>query len=67
MGEWNVLGNPCTDVDADKTFYGQNTYVMLVQGRKNKNKFIACFDMWKKKDLADSHYIGLSFIIDSWD
>ena len=40
---------------------------MLMQGRKNKNKFIACFDMWKKKDLANSHYIGLSLIIDSWN
>lgn len=30
------------------------TYVISEQSRKNKNKFIACFDTWKKKDLADS-------------
>ena len=65
MGEWKVLGNPCTGVDADKTFYGQSTYVIPVQGRKNKGKFIACFDMWKKKDLADSRYIWLPLMIDN--
>lgn len=62
MGEWTVLGNPCTGVDADKTFYGQSTYVIPVQGKKNA--FIACFDMWKKKDLADSRYIWLPLLID---
>lgn len=57
MGEWTVLGNPCTGVDADKTFYGQSTYVIPVA--PEEGKFIACFDMWKKKDLADSRYIWL--------
>lgn len=62
MGEWTVIGDPCTGVDADKTFYGQSTYVIPVQGKKNA--FIACFDMWKKKDLADSRYIWLPLLID---
>ncbi len=62
MGEWRVLGNPCTGTDADKTFYGQSTYVIPVQGRSGC--FIACFDMWKKKDLADSRYIWLPLIFD---
>ncbi len=57
MGEWTVLGNPCTGVDADKTFYGQSTYVIPVDAKRGR--FIACFDMWKKKDLADSRYIWL--------
>ncbi len=57
MGEWTTIGNPCTGVDADKTFYGQSTYVIPVNAKKGQ--FIACFDMWKKKDLADSRYIWL--------
>lgn len=57
MGEWTVLGNPCVGLDADKTFYGQSTFVIPVNAKKGK--FIACFDMWKKKDLADSRYIWL--------
>ncbi len=62
MGEWTVLGDPCTGVDAAKTFYGQSTYVQPVQGMENA--YIALFDMWKKKDLEDSRYIWLPIIID---
>ena len=62
MGEWAVLGNPCTGIDADKTFYGQSTYVIPVNAKKGQG--IACFDMWKKKDLADSRYIWLPLKID---
>jgi hypothetical protein len=57
MGEWTVLGNPCCGNDAEKTFYGQSTYVIPVNA--SKGQFIACFDLWKKKDLADSRYIWL--------
>lgn len=62
MGEWKVIGDPCRGIDADKTFYGQSTYVIPVDAAKGK--FIACFDMWKKKDLADSRYIWLPLLID---
>ncbi len=62
MGEWRVVGDPCTGPDADKTFYGQSTYVIPVKPKKGL--FIACFDMWKKKDLADSRYIWLPLIAD---
>ena len=62
MGEWTVLGNPCTGPDAEKTFYGQSTYVIPVQGKKNA--YIACFDMWNKTDLANSKYIWLPIKID---
>ncbi len=57
MGEWKVLGNPCVGNDSEKTFYGQSTYVIPVNAARGK--FIACFDMWNKKDLADSRYIWL--------
>lgn len=60
MGEWKSLGNPCRGTDADKTFYGQSTCVIT-----SKHGLIACFDMWKKKDLADSRYIWLPLIPDT--
>lgn len=60
MGEWTVVGNPCTGIDAFKTFYGQSTYVI-----PTGSGFIACFDMWNKTDLADSRYIWLPVTIDS--
>ncbi len=59
MGEWKVIGNPCTGKDADKTFYGQSTFVLPVAGKKNG--LIAMFDRWKKTDLRDSRYIWLPF------
>ncbi|MFA6872787.1 MAG: glycoside hydrolase family 43 protein [Bacteroidaceae bacterium] len=57
MGEWTIIGDPCTGPDSEITFYGQSTYVQPIQGKKNA--YIALFDMWKKKDLADSRYIWL--------
>ncbi len=59
MGEWKVIGNPCTGKDADKTFYGQSTFVLPVAGKKNG--LIAMFDRWNKTDLRDSRYIWLPF------
>ena len=62
MGEWTVLGDPCTGPDAEKTFYGQSTYVISVQGKKDA--YIACFDMWNKTDLENSKYIWLPIMVD---
>ena len=59
MGEWKTLPyNPCTGPDADKTFYGQSTYVQPIQGKDNA--YIAMFDRWNKTDLENSRYIWLS-------
>lgn len=57
MGEWTVLGNPCTGPDADKTFYAQSTYVQPLPGQPNK--FVAMFDRWNKTDLENSRYVWL--------
>ncbi|MBP8776873.1 MAG: family 43 glycosylhydrolase [Bacteroidaceae bacterium] len=62
MGEWTIIGDPCTGPDSKITFYGQSTYVQPIQGKKNA--YIALFDMWKKKDLADSRYIWLPLSFD---
>jgi len=57
LGPWKNLGNPCTGPEAEKTFYGQSTYVQPVAGKKGL--YIAMFDRWNKTDLEDSRYIWL--------
>lgn len=57
LGEWKVMGNPCSGKDADITFYGQSTNVVKVEGKKDA--YIAMFDKWNKTDLIDSRYIWL--------
>ena len=63
MGEWTSLGNPCVGKDADKTFYGQSTYVQPVYGKENC--YVAMFDRWNKTDLEDSRYIWLPLSFDN--
>lgn len=57
MGEWEQLPNPCVGPDADVTFKGQSNYIMSVPG--DPNGFIAMFDIWNPKNLADSRFIWL--------
>lgn len=57
MGEWKQLPNPCVGKDAEITFGGQSTYVLPVQGEKDKFIFMA--DVWRPKSLSDSRYIWL--------
>lgn len=61
MGEWKVIGNPCTGKDAQKTFFAQSTFVLPVTGKKNS--YIALFDRWNKKNLEDSRYVWLPIAI----
>ncbi|WP_321332243.1 glycoside hydrolase family 43 protein [uncultured Bacteroides sp.] len=56
LGTWSVQGDPCTGTDADKTFYGQSTFVLQIEG---KDEYIAMFDRWNKTDLIHSSYIWL--------
>jgi Glycosyl hydrolases family 43. len=60
LGTWTMKGNPCTGKDADKTFLGQSTYVLQINGYKDG--YIAMFDKWNKKDLINSRYIWLPVI-----
>ena len=57
LGEWKVIGNPCTGEGADSTYYAQSTFVFPIAGRKGQ--FVAMFDRWNKADLIDSRYIWL--------
>lgn len=56
-GPYTAIKNPCRGKDADKTFYGQSTFVLPVQGVEDT--FIMMFDKWNKVDLIDSRYIWL--------
>lgn len=57
MGPWTPIGNPCRGKDADKTFYGQSTFVLPVAG--HSDSYIMMFDRWNKNDLVNSQYIWL--------
>ncbi|MEL7588627.1 MAG: glycoside hydrolase family 43 protein [Prolixibacteraceae bacterium] len=57
LGEWTVVGNPCTGPDAGLTFRSQCTFVLPVAGANGQ--FIVLFDQWNKTDLDDSRYIWL--------
>ncbi|ARN55951.1 glycoside hydrolase family 43 protein [Sedimentisphaera salicampi] len=63
MGEWKALGNPCkgknphNDIGSIKTFGGQSTYILPVEGKRNA--FIAMFDVWRPSNQIDSRYMWL--------
>ena len=57
FGEWKQLPNPCVGENADKTFGGQSTFVLPLQGEIQKFIFMA--DVWNPKSLEDSRYIWL--------
>ncbi len=57
MGDWQMIDNPCVGADSDKTFKAQSTYILPVEGMKDKYIFMA--DRWNKTNLADSRYIWL--------
>lgn len=62
FGEWTQLPNPCVGEKADKTFGGQSTYVLPLQGPEKQFVFMA--DSWRPKNLADSRYIWLPIRFD---
>jgi beta-xylosidase len=61
-GPWTELGNPCRGDDADRTFYGQSTYVLPVTGKQDTFIFMA--DRWKQWNLEDSRYLWLPLRFD---
>jgi hypothetical protein len=66
-GPWKELGNPCAGavnpqnrLGPEKTFGGQSTYILPVQGKKDA--FIAMFDIWKPKNAVDGRYVWLPMV-----
>jgi len=62
-GPWKELGNPCVGVNpanklgADKTFGGQSTYILPVQGKRDA--YIVLFDIWRPDNAIDGRYVWL--------
>ena len=62
-GPWTELGNPCEGTNFDnglgpeKTFGGQSTFLLPVQGKKDA--YIAMFDLWQPKNAIDGRYAWL--------
>lgn len=62
-GPWKPLGNPCVGKDPksglgpEKTFGGQSTFILPLQGQPGK--FIAMFDIWRPKNAIDGRYMWL--------
>jgi hypothetical protein len=67
-GPWKNAGNPCAGTNPlnklgpEKTFGGQSTFIMPVPGKPGK--YIAMFDVWRPRNLIDSHYIWLPMRFD---
>ncbi len=63
FGPWNELGNPCVGPGPvngqgpEKTFGGQSTYILPIQGRKDA--FVAVFDIWRPENAIDGRYVWL--------
>jgi len=63
FGPWTELHNPCVGINPgnklgpEKTFGGQSTYILPVQGKADA--FIALFDLWHPKNAIDGRYIWL--------
>ncbi|MBK0381932.1 family 43 glycosylhydrolase [Pedobacter sp. SD-b] len=80
-GPWVNEGNPCSGINPisnlgpEKTYDGQSTFIVKIEGKSNQ--YIALFDVWKPKDIYNSKYIWLPFKlkndkmqiswIDSWN
>lgn len=62
-GPWKPLGNPCkgvnpaNDLGPEKTFGGQSTFILPVQGKPGA--FIAMFDEWRPRNPIDGRYYWL--------
>lgn len=55
-GPWKQLDTPCVGPDADKTFGGQSTYILNVEGT---DTFIFMADIWRPEHPSDARYIWL--------
>ncbi|GAB1415743.1 hypothetical protein MASR2M117_11490 [Paludibacter sp.] len=62
-GPWTQKPNPCVGEKAHLTFGGQSTFVLPVNGAKNKFIFMA--DVWRPKNPIDARYIWLPIEFDN--
>jgi lysophospholipase L1-like esterase len=71
-GPWTAQGNPLVGPDAEWTYFGQSTFVLPVQGKKDA--FVLMLDRWKSTNLRDSRYLwlpvrfeGTKMVVEWWD
>jgi len=63
LGDWTYHGNPCLgynkidSVGVEKTFGGQSSYIIPVQGINDA--YLAMFDIWKPENPVTGRYIWL--------
>ena len=63
LGTWTYHGNPChgfnpiDSLGVDKTFGGQASYIIQVQGKNDA--YIAMFDIWRPRQAIKGRYIWL--------
>jgi hypothetical protein len=59
MGPYTPLGNPCrgTEKQCNTTFYSQSTYLLPVEGKKDK--FILMLDSWRPDNAIDGRLVWL--------
>lgn len=55
--------NPMSGPGADSTYGGQSTYILPVQGKKDRFIFLA--DRWNPGDLRDSRYLWLPVVFNN--
>jgi Glycosyl hydrolases family 43 len=69
FGNWTNQGNPChgtnpvLNLNETKTFGGQPTDIIQIQGAENK--YIAMMDVWRPNDPITSLYIWLPFRVNN--
>ena len=60
LGEWKIVGNPCTDDGSSTTYDTQSTCVYKV----DEGKYIYMGDRWFSNNLRDSRYVWLPIEFD---
>jgi len=69
LGPYKELGNPTKGVNPhngmneEKTFGGQSSYIIKVEGKKDA--FIAMFDVWAPEHPFDGRYVWLPIEVES--
>lgn len=62
LGEYITQGDPCVNDTEKSTFQSQSTYVLPINGEKDK--FIYIGDRWKPDNLGKSTYVWLPLHVD---
>lgn len=71
MGEWECMGNPCSNDKEANTFNSQSTYIFRIEGtetwihmaeRHNTENFERCSYIWLPITFKENHTLSLSYM-----